>query len=294
MNTKAEENTVIATTTLEEVRYALLSAKCTQQFKDTAPATLDVNRFQRVAIAAVSQNSKLLECDRQSLYTACAQAASAGLYTDGFLGEAFLIPYKGVVQFQPGYRGLMKLIRQASDVASIHSDVVYEGDIFEVQGGYDPKIVHNYDLKGKRDKLFAAYAIVKLKDGTIIHKVVLQPDIDRAKASSQSVAYDSSPWKKHEPEMWIKTAIKKLAKMLPLSPEVQRVVEMDNNIEAGKEIKEVEGVFVASAPPIAEEPKQKGKVSDKLKNKVVDATSEKVETTVINEIDLSNNEEILF
>ncbi len=261
---------------IDEFKTNLLSPRMTEQFKATAPSTLDINRFARVAIAAVSQNPKLLECDRTSLYIACSQAAQAGLYTDGFLGEAFLIAYKSQVQFQPGYRGLMKLIRQASDVSSISADVVYEGDTFEVHGGYEPKITHTYNLTGKRDKLFAAYAIVKLKDGSVIHKVVLQPDIERAKGSSQSASSEYSPWKKHEPEMWIKTAIKKLAKMLPLSPEIQRVVELDNNIEAGKDIKEVEGVFVATEPPAPEPEKPKGKVSDKLKSKIVEHEAEVV------------------
>lgn len=234
-------------TTYDTVKQQLMSPKMAKGLKGTASGGIDVHRFQRIAVAAVAQNPALLECDRQSLYTACAQAATAGLYTDGFLGEAYLVPFKGKVQFQPGYKGLMKLIRQSSGVAKFHAEDVREHDVFEVVGGYDPNIVHKH-AKGDRGKLIAAYAIVKFDNGEVSHKVVYPEDIARARSASQSAKSEFSPWNKHEPEMWIKTAVKKLSKLLPLSPVVQQVIEADNNLEAGRELTEVNGITIAHDP----------------------------------------------
>lgn len=47
------------------------------------------------------------------------------------------------------------------------------------------------------------------------------------KRSSQSANSDYSPWKTHEEEMWRKTAIRAIAALLPLSPELRDAVASD-------------------------------------------------------------------
>src|SRR6266576_596011 len=60
------------------------------------PDHIPLDRFRRVVITAVNQNSKLARADRRSLFNACAKCAHDGLYPDG--REAALVPYSTKVK----------------------------------------------------------------------------------------------------------------------------------------------------------------------------------------------------
>src|SRR5208282_6168101 len=81
------------------------------------------------------------------------------------------------------------------------------------------------------------YAIVVYKDGPPDFEYMERDKILTTKKRSPSVrAGMSSPWDTDEEEMWKKTAIRKLAKRLDLSPEdrrLQRLAAIDGYREAG-------------------------------------------------------------
>ena len=89
-------------------------------------------QFIRTALTAINKNPKLLECTPASLISALLQAAQLGLSPDGILGEAYLIPFydsrfqKNIVQFIPGYRGLVQLAMRSGLIKTIQSREVYE------------------------------------------------------------------------------------------------------------------------------------------------------------------------
>lgn len=147
---------------IEQVRKTLMSDKMTKELSAALPDGIDVERFQRIAMSAIQQNEDLLNMDRKSLWSACITAAQAGLYTDGFTGEAYLVPFKKKVQFQPGYRGLVKLARRSGTIESIHCHVVYENDEFDYILG-DEEVIRHKPKIGKRGDMQYVYAIAVFK-----------------------------------------------------------------------------------------------------------------------------------
>src|SRR5690606_26287430 len=87
---------------LEIVRTQL--DKLRPQLLQLLPPHVPVERFQRTAMMAISNEPKLLEADRRSLFTAALSCARTGLLPDA--KEAVLLPFKDKsgkqqVQFVP-------------------------------------------------------------------------------------------------------------------------------------------------------------------------------------------------
>lgn len=162
-----------------------------------------------------------------SLYLALLTAAQLGLNPSGVFGEGYIIPYwdpklkHNVAQFQPGYRGLMKLVRQSGDIKSIRSVVVYSGDVFRFQEGSDPDVHHIIRTNGDRGKPVGAYSIAEYKDDSWDAIWVPQVDIDKASQNTPA-------WKQWPDEMAKKFAIKRHTKQLPMSPRAMTAVHVDN------------------------------------------------------------------
>ena len=240
---------------IDEVRRTLQSPGFTAELGNALPTHVKVEKFQRVAMSAIQQNPALLNCDRKSLFASCMTAAQLGLFTDGFLGEAYLVPYKDKVQFQPGYRGLIKLVRQSGDINSISSNVVYENDHFDYELGDNEHILHKPVLGSRGDMIFV-YAIAKFKDGSVQRVVLTRADVMKIKKSSQSSGSKYSPWQTFEEEMWKKTAIKRLCKLLPLNTDIQQAITISDQADIGNQATLVNDDLVveSEAEEIIEEP----------------------------------------
>ena len=250
-----EEKMTKAIAPIDEVRRTLQSPGFTAELGNALPNHVKVEKFQRVAMSAIQQNPALLNCDRKSLFASCMTAAQLGLFTDGFLGEAYLVPYKDKVQFQPGYRGLIKLVRQSGDINSISSNVVYENDHFDYELGDNEHILHKPVLGSRGDMIFV-YAIAKFKDGSVQRVVLTRADVMKIKKSSQSSGSKYSPWQTFEEEMWKKTAIKRLCKLLPLNTDIQQAITISDQADIGNQATLVNDDLVveSEAEEIIEEP----------------------------------------
>jgi recombination protein RecT len=200
------------------------------------PRNIDVDRFTRIVLTAVRTNPDLLSCDPMSILAATMQSAQLGLEPGSGLGEAYIIPYKREATFQMGYKGLVKLARNSGDVTSIWAEAVYEGDLFRVVMGSEPKIEHVPDLnvpRGTFDNVVAVYAVARLATGDIQFAVMTKAEIEQHR-NRYSRGYSSakSPWS--DPlgavEMAKKTVVLRLCKMLPLSAEVSRAIASDGTI----------------------------------------------------------------
>lgn len=194
------------------------------------PKHMTPERMCRVAFNTVQKTPALLNCSPQSLVAAIVEASSLGLEIDS-RGQAYLVPYGKNVTLIPGYKGLMDLAYRSGRVTSIYADVVCANDTFEFAMGLDAKLVHVPNLED-RGELKAAYAVAKIKDSDPAFVVLGKTEIEKVKKASKAAA--NGPWKDWEEEMWKKTAIRRLCKCLPLSPEMQRAVFLDEMGDAGK------------------------------------------------------------
>ena len=109
--------------------------------------------------------------------------------------------------------------------------------------GTDPKIIHR--RKGAPSgAIVAAYAVAQMKSGGQVFAVVYQPDIEVAKKTSKS-----DVWTTHPSEMWKKTAVHRLRKLMPINMIASESVEYNEDRNEYDDAIDVE----ASAPtPIHE------------------------------------------
>jgi recombination protein RecT len=127
-----------------------------------------------------------------------------------------------------GYQGHIELIYRAGAVASVIAEVVRQNDHYRYRRGVDEVPVHEYppfQRESERGPLVGVYAYARMKDGAVSRVVELNADdIARIKASSQGSDSDYSPWKLHEPAMWLKSSVRQLQKWVPTSAEYRREV----------------------------------------------------------------------
>lgn len=205
------------------------------KFAAVLPNHISPERFERTVMTAVNTNPELLQADRRSLFNSCAQAASDGLLPDKREGALVIFKDKAgkkLVQWMPMVFGIIKKIRQSGEIDSIGARIVYQKEIddgrfrFVVEDGKE-KLYHDPMLWGDRGKKVLVYAYARFKEtGHVEYAPLHADDVLKRKAASKSAAY-GGPWKDWEDEMWLKTAIRAIAKRLPLSAELLSEIERD-------------------------------------------------------------------
>lgn len=193
---------------------------------------MSAERLSRIVLTAMKQNPKLLECSIESLLGAVLQSAQLGLEPN-LMGSCYFIPYKGVVSFQIGYRGLIDLATRKGEVQTIVANPIYENDVFEEEYGTHEVFRHIPYRKGDRGKIVGFYAYAHLKNGGFKAEYMTVAEIEKIRNEfSMAYRYDKngSIWVKHYEAMAIKTVIKKLTKLLPISVDTQEAIAHDETI----------------------------------------------------------------
>lgn len=217
----------------------------------TLPPGMTPERFNRVALTAIQNAPKLLECNPQTLFNACMKAAQDGLLPDG--REGAIIPRKGQAVWQPMVHGIIKKAKNSGSVASLAANVVYRGEVFEVEMGDDERIIHRRDLsKVKRGSETAVYAIATLKDGTKEREVMSWQQVMDVRAMSSYP--DSGPWATSTDEMARKTVIRRLSKRLPSlddgDDDLRQAIErVDSEYDFGRKPATLEATAVVVEAP---------------------------------------------
>lgn len=214
-------------------------------FKDQITAAMskncNVDRFIRVATTSLMTTRNLADCEESSVFRCLLVLGQVGLEPDG--RNAHLIPRwnkklygadKGGYEctFQIDYKGFVELAMRSGLVASVHADRVFEEDEFDYNIGQIE--CHRPNLRVKRKDWYAAYSVVRFKDGSMKCEVMTQDEILEIRDRSESwKAYkkdkiSTCPWLTDEGEMAKKTVFKRLSKWISISPEFATAVEHDN------------------------------------------------------------------
>lgn len=218
-------------TLLEQLRPQMAAA-----LKGTA---LNDERMARIAMTQVQNNPYLLECDRGSLLSSIMTACQLGLEPDGILGHGYLVPFKRKVQFIPGYKGYIKLARNSGEVSDLYAVEVCEKDEYEVTHGLNRDLKHK-KAQGDRGKVVAFYAVAHFTNGGFDFIDLTADDVNKVRDASEGwKAYKAgkikdTPWLTHYEPMGKKTAIRQLAKNLPMS--VQKAAAIEDQYEGGKHV----------------------------------------------------------
>ncbi len=191
-------------------------ATLTEQFKPLFPrleeslaGAIPVEKMVQTVMVSCEANPGLLECNRQTLFSATLGACMLRLPVDGVTGQAYLVPFKKRVQLLPGYQGLITLAARSTFVC--HADLVRERDNFKMTSGSNPGIDHTYGQGQKTDRgaVVAAYAVFRSKHFPDVLKVM-----DRAELNE--VNSGRNVWKSNPEAMMLKTPIRRAAKLLPM------------------------------------------------------------------------------
>jgi recombinase, phage RecT family len=210
------------------------------------PKHINPDRMARLALTAFRQTPKLAECDPRSVFAAVIQSSQLGLEV-GLMGEAHLVPYGNQCQLIPGYTGLMKLARNSGMIQDIYAHEVRLNDKFTLKLGLERSLEHEpLTAPGgfpasdeERGEAVGFYAVAVFKDGSRTFVAMSRKEVegirDKSRGYQAGKRYKKeSPWDTDFVAMALKTAIRRLCKFLPKSPELATALAMDAMAEQGK------------------------------------------------------------
>lgn len=182
--------------------------------------------FMTSLISITNADSKLAECDPASLFTACLTAASLDLPVNKNLGFAHIVPYKGVAQFQIGWKGFVQLAQRSNQYKTINATKVYEGQIKD----NNPLMGLVFDWNNKTsDDVVGYVAMFQLLNGFEKQLYMSVDELKKhAKQYSQSYKNGKGVWVDNFDAMAIKTVIKLLiSKYGAMSTELEKAIVSD-------------------------------------------------------------------
>jgi len=181
-----------------------------------------------LSVTLAANETKFSQCDRLSLMTAIMRCAELGTLPNG--KQAAIIPYGAKAELQIMVGGLVEVLDKAG--IRVHTENVYSNDSFKYIAGDAPAIHHSIDIFKTRGEYKGTYAVFKDKsNGEVIAREFLSSE---EMATIQKKSQNSQAWKEFVDEMRKKSAIKRGAKRLSLSPTVEKAVEFDNDVNGFK------------------------------------------------------------
>lgn len=184
--------------------------------------------FVSSVLSAISSNKYLMECQPSSVIASALIAASLDLPINPSLGFAHIVPYRGVAQFQIGWRGYVQLALRTGKYKTINAIGVYKGQIKShslMTGEIE------LDSSGIKDELAGYLLYFRLLNGFEKTIYMTKDDCYRhAKKFSQSFKNGKGYWVDDFDAMALKTVVKLgLSKWGILSIEMQKAIATDQS-----------------------------------------------------------------
>lgn len=213
-----------------------------EEFGEALPACVDRSVFFAAVRAVIPQ---LQRCTPASVRQALLTCARFGLIPDG---QQAVIKAEGTTAvFVPMYRGYVELMYRSGLVESIHVVRVYEADHFEFTptAPSPDDLVHRPRLtlsRKERGDVVLVYAFAWMKGGRRSQVIVLTREDaeeirDRYSESYQRAETDnsrSSFWHTHFEQMWEKSGLRRLGRVVPVSAELRALTAADDAGDAGQ------------------------------------------------------------
>lgn len=205
-----EEKNEVARTFGEALTDKLVSVEA------ALPKEFNRTRFVQNALSVLNEKPELAKVNKNQLMMGLLKGAYLNL--DYSNREFYLLPYGSSVNFQFDYRGLQKVAKQYSirPIKEIHSEVVREGDKFQV-GIVDNKQIINFEKKPFSDApIVGVFAYIEYVDGSVICETMSTQEVNdvRTKYSKQS---NGGAWVKSWDQMARKSVIRRLLKTVDIS-----------------------------------------------------------------------------
>lgn len=245
------------------LREFLCTDNVRNRLAEVARGFMTPEEMVRFALLASAKNSQIGQCSPESILRCLMDAAAVKIKPGGYNGRGWIVPRR--IQgrweafFDPGYRGLMDIARRSGTIGRIAANPVYEKDEFEYSFTPFPELHHVPYRGSDRGKVVAAYAAAEIKDTEGFQLAVLEAaDLD--KIAAMSPAGDNGPWGKWDGEMSMKSAVRRLAKLLA-------VEDQDTMDRAMQMIDRADGVDYDAALPSKEGVPKTQALADKIRGK---------------------------
>lgn len=213
--------------------------KMSDQFAVALPSHIKPEKFKRVVMTAVLSDPDVLRADRKSLMESAIKAAQDGLLPDKREGAFVVFNTKikvdgkdqwiKAVQWMPMVGGIIKRVHQSGDIKMLTARVVYGGDHFRTW--IDDTGEHiEYEPAEEQDQSVVrrVFAMATTVDGAVYVEPLSAKDVEKIRNVSKQK--DRGPWADWWEEMAKKSAIRRLAKRLPLSVDIHDLLQRDNGL----------------------------------------------------------------
>lgn len=207
----------------------IVNAESTKQLLKNALAE-NAGAFAASVIDLYNTDNYLKQCAPQAVFGECLKAATLKLPINKQLGFAYVIAYKGVPQFQIGYKGLIQLALRTGAYRYINAGEVYEGEVKSVD-----KLTGEVDLSGAAtsDSIIGYFAYIETTNG---FKKALYWTTEQVIAHAKKFSKNYNPtkgvWAEHFDAMAKKTVLRNL-----LTHYGYMSIEMANAFEAEENTK---------------------------------------------------------
>lgn len=257
--------------------------KAEKAFKNANPHNMSFAQESGFAMLTMQENPYLLNCKPETILSAIASVALTGITLNPAMKYAYLIPRKSKDGLKCcldiSYIGMIKILTDAGAVKNITAEVVYEFDEFTYGFGSNPILEHKPNLLKERGKPIGAYAIAYFRDGGFQFEVMAKPEIEKVRATSESWKNEKmrqySPWEAWFDQMWCKTVLKRLIKLLPKTHFDSKLIaalskEHENELVDTADTKgRIDSIFEDVAEVIPAERKQNPVTSKSIKDEKV-------------------------
>lgn len=234
------------------IRDRLQSSDFMAAIAQVLPKHVTPERMIRTAILAMTKTPKLAECDQTSFFNAMLSLSQTGLVLDGRC--AHLVPFKNSKKSAKagrdvydctliiGWQGYAEMAYNTGKISTLHASEVRTGDIFKFNKGkveeHVPWFIRtDKDKPATAGEVYAVYSLAVMKDGTEKAEVMSVDEINAIRDGTQAwMAFKKwggdTAWDPKDPnaqgEMRKKTVFKRLAKWLPLSPEIRDAIAAED------------------------------------------------------------------
>ena len=217
-------------------------------FEKSNEYNMNFSREANFALQILGQNTYLQKATPETIKNAIINVSLTGLSLNPALKYAYLVPRNSKdglnCVLDISYIGMIKLLTDAGAVKNIDCDIIYENDKYDFRKGSDPYLKHSQTLTD-RGEMIAVYAIAYFRDGGSQFLILNKEDVEKVRATSESWKNEQgrkySPWETFTAEMWKKTALKRLFKILPKTDFSEQLISAISH-EHNNEIADIETV----------------------------------------------------
>jgi len=151
------------------------------------------------------------------------------------LGLCHIVRFGNSLQLMVDYKGYLEVAGDHPKIRQIITKAVYEKDEIDIDSNRKPPIQHKVSLDDDRGKLRGAYAQVEFTNGTFDYRWCPESEIldirnKYSKAWKQGGSVNA--WKDRPSEMYVKTAVNLLWKILPKTDRMAQLYQIDNEASA--------------------------------------------------------------